>query len=588
MKFLCFSPNDAVWLWAKPQALVLKALRERGDTISYIYCDRTITGFCMAMASSSVPFDATDTAKDEVCQVCARNSRLLREFIGIEGHPMHRFVSADDRAAAARLSEMPISELRALEFRAVPVGRFALYEAMIQTKTIGRNLGASAEWVYRTLVRNACIVVCATEKMAEQFDATAGLTYHSAYTYNRSFRYVLEAKGIPVWSMNASLNVSEMDTHLLLARSEMIYKRAVSMWPSYREVPARTEDVAAVGDHIIALMRGGGFGYSNAIRVNPKSVDERLGILPGRKVVSAILSSYDELWASELAGFELRAESAVFPTQVDLVRWLFRFASARDDVHVVVRVHPREFKAGAGGDVSAHAGLLQQVFNERPANASVNLPSDGVSNYELLLRSDVVTVAWSSAGQEAALFGIPVVTYFDEVLAFPADLGELAGSPAAYAECIDRALGEEWSFHRAQKAFRWASMLLCRTRVDLTGGARRRVRDLPIEAFVRRALRKLRRSALPGSDPWWSLRTSPKKFPDAQRVFDLIDSGSDMFLDLEVPGSSGETPATEAESIIGQLRRVALVVRRATGRSATRLDRIIDEAEKSAVVGWRH
>src|SRR5580704_8128893 len=52
MKVLCFSPNDAVWLWAKPQAQVLKALKDRGDTIHYAHCDRTITDFCMAMAAS--------------------------------------------------------------------------------------------------------------------------------------------------------------------------------------------------------------------------------------------------------------------------------------------------------------------------------------------------------------------------------------------------------------------------------------------------------------------------------------------------------------------------------------------------------
>ncbi len=238
----------------------------------------------------------------------------------------------------------------------------------------------------------------------------------------------------------------------------MIYKKAAKDWEQqYFDIPATEVEHAAIADHILALMAGRGFAYSKALGRGAAAKGE----LPSSNIknLTAVLSSYDELWASELAGFELCATGGIFETQIDWVRWLFELARRREDIRLTVRVHPREFIRGSDGGQSVHAGLLQTLFQEKPGNVIVNLPEDGISMYELLFESDAVLVAWSSAGFEAGLLGIPVVTYFPEVLQYPHSLTYLAMSVADYEIKIDEALRSGWSLERSRRFFRWAALI---------------------------------------------------------------------------------------------------------------------------------
>jgi hypothetical protein len=577
MNVLCFSPNDAVWLWAKPQAQVLKALKDRGDTIHYAHCDRTITDFCMAMAASGVSHDAGKEQKDRICALCVKQSSLLRNFIGVGGFPIHNYVQAADREDARRISdETPIDQLAEFCLEGVPIGRFAFYEAMLQTKSLSASLDAQAEKIYRTIVRNSFIVTLATSRMIAELKPNIGLTYHALYSYNRCFAFLMERRRIPVWSLNASANVTKIDTHLIFGRTAYTVRHLLQVWPQQSGIAVTSREASSTGDHIVALMAGGGRGYSTPLAPSARSIDDRLCIKPGRKVLSAMLSSYDELRASQMAGLDPNTDNVTFPTQVDWVKWLFEFARARRDVHVVIRVHPREFRATSNGAISPHVQLLKEAFSNYPANVSINLPEDRVSNYELLMRSDAVTVAWTSVGEEAALFGIPVVTYFDEALGYPADLTDLGRTLEQYEHTLDRALAAGWSLERSRRAFRWSALLLSRPCIDVSNGARISLRQSHLEVFSRRVLRKLRRTLLPGSEAWWSLRAAPSSLTDAGKIYRLIDSAADMLVDLDRAGEQPSSPDEELAAIRDQLARISFAVRHSTGAPAAKLDAMLN------------
>ena len=585
MKALCFSPNDAVWLWSKPQAQVLKALKDRGDTVHYAYCDRTITDFCMSMASSGVPFSASEEQKDAICKICVEQSALLRGFVGVDGFPIHKYVRVEERQEARRIGEnTPIDELADFQLEGVPIGKFAYYEAMIQTKSLSADLDETARNIYRAIFRNCYLITLATKRMVEDLRPDIGLTYHAIYSYNRCFSTILEESGIAIWSMNASCNVAEIDTHLILSRSAHFYPHLLREWARYRDVPVSVDEIDSASDHIVALMAGRGFGYSSSQKRSPLTVDERLGIKPGRKVLAAALSSHDELMASQKAGFEPAFDDVLFPTQIDWIKWLFQFARDRDDIHVVIRVHPREFRKGLDGSISPHVKLLSEAFLGRPDNVSINIPEDGVSNYELLMRADAVTVAWSSVAQEAALLGIPAVTFFDGVIVFPIDLTELGLTSSSYRAALDRALSSGWSLEISRRAFRWAALLLCKTRIDVTNGARLSIRQSSLEIFGRRVLRKLRRTLLSKNDASWSLRSTPSQLAEAEKIYRLIDSRSDMFFDLDGAAGSMASANEELQAIRAQLTRIASIFHRSTGARAVKLEAMLDHGAAVAAM----
>jgi hypothetical protein len=580
MKVLCFSPNDAVWRWTLPQAQFLEALQQRGDEIVYVYCDRVYASFCMSMASSGVRFADDTAAKAAICDKCVANSNLARSRLGFSGRAIGSFLRPEDFAAAEDLSTTrSLDELYDYVEDGHPLGRWALYETIIQTKSISKNLSPESERFYRSNFRNTLVSKRASKAMLEELKPDIGISYHTAYAYNRAFQRVLEGGCVPVWFLNASMNVAEIDTHLIAARSdpESMFRKLLGDWTRFENVVCDKEDVASAADHLLALMSGGGFGYSNSMRRGSTGAAEKLGCPAGKKVVAALLSSYDELLAADLAGFGWTTHNNVFSSQVEWVKWLFGFARSRPDLHLVVRVHPREFAVNGKGGRSEHSYLLESIFNDRPENVSINLPSDGVALYDLLMDADVALIAWTSAGMDAGMLGIPVVTYAGDALMFPRTLTYDASSREQYAGFIDEALAAGWSLERSRAFFRWAVLMLARSRIDLTNGAATPTPQAPLARLVRRVVRRAVRAVTSWSAEEIALRLRARRLEDASRIYDLIDRRLSAFYD-DAEAAAASDLDDETGQLVRQLRRIASFVAARRGSAPAKLNAMIGRA----------
>jgi hypothetical protein len=304
----------------------------------------------------------------------------------------------------------------------------------------------------------------------------------------------------------------------------------------------------------------------------------QLGCKPGKKLILAALSSYDELLAAEVAGFGWSTHNDVFASQLEWVEWLFEYARSRDDVHIVIRVHPREFPINGVGGRSEHSLQLEKVFIRRPSSVSINLPSDGIALYDLLVESDVLLVAWSSAGMEAGMLGIPVVSYAGDVTLYPRSLLFDATTRVQYRGMIEDALQSGWSIERARLFFRWAVLLLKRSRIDLTNGAKVPVRRSKIKSFATRARNRLLTILSPWSREWWSLTLRPRMLQDAPRIYDLIDRGLDGFQDQDVGQSSGDADS-ELTAVYNEIGDIAHLISSARGYSSSRLEHLLARSQ---------
>jgi hypothetical protein len=581
MKIVCFSPNDAVWLWTFPQAQFLETLQQRGDEIVYVYCDREFSSFCMSMASARVSFADAPARKREICDMCVERSQLVRSRFNFPSRPLKSFLTDGDRRTADQLSATAaVGDLAVFELFGAPIGKFAMFETVIQTKSITSVLTPDAESYYRANFRNTYLSACASSRMLDELKPDIGLSYHTAYAYNRTFQRLAEARNIPVWFLNASLNVAETSTHLIAARSdpECFYRKLLDDWLRFRGVPCNATDLGRATDHLIGLMGGGGFGYSNAISRGDGGPLEKLGCPGDKKILLAALSSYDEILAAELSGFGWALENSIFESQIEWVKWLFDFVRDRSDVHLIVRVHPREFSAGDIGRQSDHARLLQVVFAEKPHNVSINLPSDQISIYELLMHVDAVLIAWSSAASDAGMLGIPAVTYCEDILLFPRELVFSAKSREQYRVLIERALAEGWSLERARGFFRWAVLALVRTRVDMTNGARIVLRRGKLSHFVRRAITRIRMAVERVSREELDIVRRPRKLLSAGRIYALLDQRLSHFYDLDQDLEIIPDVAAETASLVRQLWRISDFVEQRRGKAPDKLQALVSKS----------
>ena len=187
-RVLCFSPNNAVWRWTFPQAQFLEALKKRGDEVVYVYCDREFSDFCMSMASSGVGFEADPARKAAICALCVRSAGEVCEAFGFTSRPLGDFLTQAERVETGNISaNEPLESLIVFKVDNVPVGRFALYETVIQTKAVDPHLSPEGESLFRAVFRSTLVTALATRRMMAEIKPDVGITYHSAYAYNRAF-----------------------------------------------------------------------------------------------------------------------------------------------------------------------------------------------------------------------------------------------------------------------------------------------------------------------------------------------------------------------------------------------------------------
>jgi hypothetical protein len=417
--------------------------------------------------------------------------------------------------------------------------------------------------------------------MLQRFQPDICVSYHTAYAYNRTFLQLAEKGGVPVFSLNASFNVGELDTHLVAAKAdpEVMFKQLIQAWDRFRDVVCTQAEVRAAANHLLGLMSGEGFAYSIAMRKG-RGLPPQLIRPSGKKLVLVLLSSYDELLASELAAFGWSTHNDVFASQIEWIRWILEFASQRSDLHFVIRVHPREFPIRGQGVRSKHAVQLEQVFEQRPGNVSINLPSDGIPLYELLVEADAALVAWSSAGMEAGMLGIPVVTYFGDALLSPRSLLFDARSRTEYKEMVETAIDCGWDFERARGYFRWAVLMLTRTRIGVTNARFGRLGAAAVVKGLKRGLRYLRRRMTRYSDEEWQIMFRPPRLRERQKIYALVDGRLNAFYDLASSMVHGESEEQETNSILEQLARIAARFERLCGRQPDKLVELISRSQE--------
>lgn len=526
MKVLFFAPHSAIWVHAFPEALVAEALQQAGHEVLYVTCGRSFRRFCIPMAASGLKFDAGDAEKERICKACDGRKHVIRREFGFGGFDLDSVLTAGDIEDVQRMvSSTTPDNLLQLRFEGLEVGRYALYSLLIGRKKSALTF-APDEWVeYEANLETTLRSAIACRRIIDREQPDAIVVYNALYAVNRVCVELGEARGVPGYFLHAGGNFAHRLQTLLIARGEWfgLVKHLIEHFRRNRSRPCTHEDIRWVTDHFVELFVGRSiFVYSSAVARDRLDIRRRFGIEAQRKVLLATMSSYDELFAAQLVRVMPSDSAAVFPTQVEWVRALVGFVAQRTDLHLVIRVHPREFPNRRERGKSEHAAALEVALRDLPPNVSVNWPADELSLYDLAEEADVVLNAWSSAGREMALLGLPVVVYAPELLAYPPELNYVGDTLEGYWECIETALREGWNVERLRLAYRWHAMELKTSLLDISDSFAR-VEDARHGSQLRRLAAAAARRVIPYFDERRDCRKRARRMhagPAIQRVFE--------------------------------------------------------------------
>lgn len=471
MKVVFMAPHAAIWVHAFPEALIAESLGQNGHEIVYVTCDRQFSGYCASMTAAGLMHDSPDSEKARICRGCRQSAGIIGKNFGFRSHSIGEFLQGPDHQRVAEL----VGNVRRDNFldlcvEGVAVGRLATYELLLNRKKQSLEF-SEAEWAeYKTQLGNALRSLFAARRLLDTERPDRIVVYNSLYAVNHVACLLAESRGVPAYFLHAGGNLSRRMETLLFGRGNGVrfYERLLEFWPTVRDQPCSNKVLAPVTDHFLELLRGQHvYAYSAPKSKLRRDLHTEFHIPAGRKVLVATMSSPDERFAAQTINVMKGADSRLFGSQAEWIRSLCAWVSGRPDLHLVIRVHPREFPNKREKVTSEHATALAAALDDLPTNVVVNWPGDKVSLYDFAGITDVFLNAWSAAGKEMSMLGIPVVAYAPELLVYPPDLNYTAASATEYFAKIDQALGDGWSVERMRTAYRWCALEYEKAVIDI-------------------------------------------------------------------------------------------------------------------------
>ena len=285
---------------------------------------------------------------------------------------------------------------------------------------------------YRRFIESGIVLVRAFEQLLTTTQPQQVFLLNGAFFAERILAELADRQGIPVVRyekgfLTASVLVSRWRRDV----DDLAVDDAV--WDVAAAQPLSPVEQREIDDYLLERI-GGGRTFDNFWRERIEDLDHvrtMLRLQPDRQTVAVLCNI---LWDSATQGKD-DAFASMSEWIVEAIRW----AEARPDVDLVVRIHPAEVKMLNHVSREPMAGLIGEAFPRLPANVRVVPPESTLSTYAIMGLSDAVLVYTSTTGLEAACLGIPTLVAAHSHYAGRGFTREAANS-AAYWAALDQVL----------------------------------------------------------------------------------------------------------------------------------------------------
>jgi hypothetical protein len=473
-RILLYCPEGGVQPHHVSTLTLGRILESRGHRVDVAYCEGLYER-CVVMNSISAPPVVPREQFAPLCGQCSLQARHAIHSVGMRLVDMVPYHKPQDLYEAARLVEHcedPVS----LVHDGIAFGALARHDLFLARKLLAdQPLDASDFARLRETVRSALVVYFAIRRMVAERGYTHLLVF-GHYAVNSAAAFAARSEGIS-WrfvSNPAHCNIDRRRLTLDSINGCEIALRFLRSWPDWRDVPLTADEVLEVGRDILHRFSGvGSHTYSPAkMAVDPL---ELLGLRRDRKLILALTSSLDErqasaflekAWSPDLDCEAIGNSARSFPDQISWLTGMCDWASARDDMQLVIRVHPREGPNKRDGVSSSHLQRLRAALVDLPGNVRVIWPEDQLSTYDLMEAAHLIQCSWSTVGMEAARLGVPVMT--SDPYDFPAgDFLKGASSPEQFFRLTEELLAEGPSLERILFGLRFYCMTRLQASVSI-------------------------------------------------------------------------------------------------------------------------
>lgn len=407
---IIFLPEAGIFQYLRSLCLVGDALKKEGYAVKLINCNGSVVR-CPMLPCLGIKQWSSPEEKSRICEQCQKNVRDAAKFYGFDVINLHDYVN---KSFLVDVDSIAIQDLKHLRHHGLKVGQIAIYDLMIECKTLSTdNLSSVQEKIYREHVQNMVLLIDATDKIIKDYKPSVMLTFnpyaqcqavlHACTMNNIKFCGITNAH-----HLGANWSLLQFTNHIFMSE----YIEHCLNYNEGKDVSIAKNVVDACFDDALFRMYGSGSHiFSSSKHQNPKVLFDELKLDKNKRTIGVFTSSLDErigietflnAWGKDWTVRE------IFKDQLEWLKFLQDFAKSRDDIQIIVRIHPREGKNGS----SEHLLLLKKEFFEKDTpNFKVIWPDDKVSSYDVFEIIDCCLISISTIGIECQRLGIPTLSY---------------------------------------------------------------------------------------------------------------------------------------------------------------------------------
>ena len=474
-RVLIFSPEAGLDAHFSALCIVGKILEENNCDVWFTKCN-SLFERCPVMSGSGLDFDISNKTKNSVCKKCVSEFEIHQTT--------HKFKYFDTSNYLPKYSDKIIAKLMdeknllKVKFDGIDFSKLCALEVCVGLKkTIVSLRDQKTQNALKLLMNSAIKSYLLVNSILKQhkFDC---ICYFNDYAIQLGASLAAKRN-------NVSRRLISHASHKNVDRRRLvIFKNSTAFehyfirhrWNQWKKLSLQSAEICEIAEDLIFRLKGKGSHIYSAPKTFESAFQNKSE--NHRKTIALFTSSPDESAGS----FNSLKELGIDPPPVKLlfgrnivdmhVKWInevVRYFRNRNDINLIIRIHPREGQTHREKTSSSHLEYLKKNLNHLPKNSKVIWPDCEDSSYDLAEQADLILTSWSTIGAELARLGAPVLACTEGISGAVSDsFHQFASNKREYFGKIEMLLNQKCKITNLIKAYRWWNLFCLAPSVDIS------------------------------------------------------------------------------------------------------------------------
>lgn len=457
---ILFIPEAGIYPYLRGLSVLGDAISKNGGKVLVTKCTGQMKR-CIMMDMNNCPIDVSEEEKAKLCKKCSNMFCQAKKKYNFEEIDLSELVDEEmENEISDILKDVSTEEKQNINYMGFPVGKAAQFDFTLMTKYLyGPELGEHHQKIYDTYIKNIAFTTALAKKICKRYDPELLLTF-GEYAQYQGARHATILENVKRKAMIYPMHFNADCSRFIIWKNtnEAFFYPHCQRWNDYKNICISSKHVRECWDDAyFRLFTAGSHIFSPRKAEDPEVIFKKLNLDEKKKTIVVYTSSYDERYVKNIV-MDIWKEGPeiidAFPDQISWLKMLRSYVSYRDDVQIIVRVHPREGSRQFGFD-SQHLKQLKKEFSEESSNFTIIWPDDQTSSYDILELADVCLVPWTLMGQEAVRLGIPVLSSTGNMFYPNDDFIQVAIDPEDYKRKLDEIIEMRFTWKHLVKAVRY-------------------------------------------------------------------------------------------------------------------------------------